>query len=607
MYEFLHIECLAEFESVELCAVLHHNTDMSVKQMFARVLQQQQQQQQLTQEIESFSNESLAGLPHIVCFDFDPNMACSSQSTPTMPCYEFHATDHSPQSVLKLLLHRIGLDVSALTKATPHSLMQEWFRLRSGPVRWRLPFDRLVVAAEGHSAAAEHNLKFALLRHYYHCERVAGCKFLSSDAKRFSGGLNFAVKGVHANVAEFDFEQLYPSIMLRWRIGCDSHVASRGELRECADVVRWVARITKSGEMVKVPFLREISAINEPAVELLQSLVSLRRECELPQLKRAFKQIANRVFGTLAYGCPALPTFSLFAAQDVAGIGREVLRATKQLLAGRFLVCYGDTDSLMVSDVTEPLQLLAQLNNSRLLRENRLALRLEEHVPRKVVVSCKRYVNVDATGTQVTKSLCTNRAAATEFERLCESLFVELVCKLHEQQVCEKTLLVNFAKCLANVLQLAPTLKLVAYTPDTCNVGAYLQLTAHERQVFAFLVSKSTTTLAAAKTGVVEWWHHNPRRPKLYLTRSEAAHVTLSEACLSQNLAPWPLVEPQLKRAIVPLLRNVVCASFGDGETMRKLVRIAKPLLKGAWFSASVRLGRSALPLTDLESRLRWS
>jgi len=138
--------------------------------------------------------------------------------------------------------------------------------------------------------------------------------------------------GIYENVLLLDFKSLYPTIIMTFRIDPLGHAVQGG------------ARIQGPAGP---SFSRDASILPKIISELMQARAEAKR-VHNESLSQVIKILMNSFYGVL--GTPGCRFFSFELASAITGIGRYILRATRDYIEQSFgtKVIYGDTDSLFV-------------------------------------------------------------------------------------------------------------------------------------------------------------------------------------------------------------------------------------------------------------------
>ncbi|MFH1821245.1 MAG: DNA-directed DNA polymerase [Methanobacteriota archaeon] len=213
-------------------------------------------------------------------------------------------------------------------------------------------------------------------------------------------------KGLHENLAVFDFRSLYPSIIVSHNID-----PSTINCKDC-----------KPGERDQVPGMEyffckrrrgfipvTLQRIIEERTKLKTKLKELKRGTKeyraLDSQQWAMKIVANSFYGMLGY--PRARWYSKQCAESVTSFGRHYIHRTIEMAKDFGLeVIYGDTDSLhckLGGKTREDAMLFLKRVNESL--PGIMELELEGFYPRGIFITKKRYAMTDEEGRMIVKGL----------------------------------------------------------------------------------------------------------------------------------------------------------------------------------------------------------
>ena len=169
--------------------------------------------------------------------------------------------------------------------------------------------------------------------------------------KKYKGAIVVEpVPGVHFNVADMDFQSLYPSIIKVWNLGYQSILCPHPECRTniVPDTPNWVCTRKRAMESLLIGSLRDLR---------VQWYKPKSKDKSLPAESRSWYNIiqgALKVILNASYGVFGAETFDLYCppvAEATAAIGRDsitrILNEAKRL---DIQVLYGDTDSIFLKN-----------------------------------------------------------------------------------------------------------------------------------------------------------------------------------------------------------------------------------------------------------------
>jgi len=222
--------------------------------------------------------------------------------------------------------------------------------------------------------------------------------------KKYKGAIVVEpVPGVHFNVADLDFQSLYPSIIKVWNLGYQSILCQHPECRSnlIPDTPHWVCTKKRALESLLIGSLRDLR---------VRWYKPRSKDKNLPkELKSWYNPIqgALKVILNASYGVFGAETFDLYCppvAEATAAIGRhsitQIINKAKEL---NIQVLYGDTDSIFLKNPSRE-----QIEELSRWAESELKMSLDvDKVYRYVVFSSrkKNYLGVLEDGSVDVKGL----------------------------------------------------------------------------------------------------------------------------------------------------------------------------------------------------------
>ena len=222
--------------------------------------------------------------------------------------------------------------------------------------------------------------------------------------KKYKGAIVVEpVPGVHFNVADMDFQSLYPSIIKVWNLGYQSILCSHPECRTnlVPDTPHWICTKKRALESLLIGSLRDLR---------VQCYKLRSKDKSLPAQLRSWYSItqgALKVILNASYGVFGADSFDLYCppvAEATAAIARhsltQILNKAKEL---EIQVLYGDTDSVFLKNPSK-----AQTEELSHWTERELKMSLDvDKIYRYVVFSSrkKNYLGVLEDGTVDVKGL----------------------------------------------------------------------------------------------------------------------------------------------------------------------------------------------------------
>jgi len=222
--------------------------------------------------------------------------------------------------------------------------------------------------------------------------------------KKYKGAIVVEpVPGFHFNVADMDFQSLYPSIIKVWNLGYQAILCPHPECRNnlVPDTPHWVCTRKRALESLLIGSLRDLR---------VQWYKPKSKDKTLPTELRSWYNIiqgALKVILNASYGVFGAETFDLYCppvAEATAAIGRDsitrILNEAKRL---GIQVLYGDTDSIFLKNPSKE-----QIEELSRWTEHELKMSLDvDKVYRYIVFSSrkKNYLGVLEDGTVDVKGL----------------------------------------------------------------------------------------------------------------------------------------------------------------------------------------------------------
>jgi DNA polymerase I len=222
--------------------------------------------------------------------------------------------------------------------------------------------------------------------------------------KKYKGAIVVEpVPGVHFNVADMDFQSLYPSIIKVWNLGYQSIECPHPECRTnlIPDTPHWVCTKKRALESLLIGSLRDLRVQwYKPRSKDRTLPTELRNWYNITQ--GALKVILNASYGV--FGAESFDLYCPPVAEATAAIGRhsitQILNKAKEL---DIQVLYGDTDSIFIKNPSKK-----QIEELSQWTEHELKMSLDvDKIYRYVVFSSrkKNYLGVLEDGTVDVKGL----------------------------------------------------------------------------------------------------------------------------------------------------------------------------------------------------------
>jgi DNA polymerase elongation subunit (family B) len=215
-------------------------------------------------------------------------------------------------------------------------------------------------------------------------------------------------KGMHENIALFDFRSLYPTIII-------SHNIHQSTI-DC-DCCKGKAKVVAGGHWFCEKRIGLMPAvlrnILEERVKIKEDMKKCKKDSDeytkLNNMQYTLKILANSSYGYLAYR--GSRWYTREGASSVTALGREYIKKIVDIAEKEFdlKAVYGDTDSLFVTTKTEDKK-IKEIGKKFQIRANKelpgvMELEFEDLYTRGVFVSKKRYAMIDEKGELKIKGL----------------------------------------------------------------------------------------------------------------------------------------------------------------------------------------------------------
>lgn len=147
-------------------------------------------------------------------------------------------------------------------------------------------------------------------------------------------------RGIHDNIAVFDFRKAYPAIIIAFNIGPDTKIVSgRGKDRKI--------EFRKDEDSILSTVCKRIIEEENQKIDLIRVSRGNRRQM-LKNQRNALKYLRNAIYGVMAY--PNFRIHDLDVVKEITRIARELLQyVVKVLRSHGYIVIAGDTDSIFVN------------------------------------------------------------------------------------------------------------------------------------------------------------------------------------------------------------------------------------------------------------------
>ena len=230
------------------------------------------------------------------------------------------------------------------------------------------------------------------------------------------------MKGIHDNIALFDFRSLYPSIIISHNIdqatvdckccpGKEEHHQSPTGHYFCKKHRGFIPSTLEGIVSRRMEVKKEAKAENDPEKKKL-----------LDVKQQALKILANSMYGY--FGFARARWYSREGAEAIAAYGRGYIHKTiAEAEHQGFKVVYGDTDSVYITKpeeqdkqkLLEDAKIFAKKINSQL--PEAMELEFQGFYPRGIFITKKRYALMDDKGSLTIKGLETRRRDWSEIAK----------------------------------------------------------------------------------------------------------------------------------------------------------------------------------------------
>ena len=181
------------------------------------------------------------------------------------------------------------------------------------------------------------------------------------------------VKGLHTNVAVFDFKSMYPSIIKAFNI-CPTTLDPNGEI-ETPSGARFLSPEKREGIIPKI--VERLMKERQEVKKKLKAEENEEKRRVLDAKQWALKILANAFYGYFGYSRSRL--FNLEIANAITSCGRDIILKSKKKVEELygFRVIYGDTDSLFVEIPEKDLKRIFEIGE-------RVAKELTQRLPKGI-------------------------------------------------------------------------------------------------------------------------------------------------------------------------------------------------------------------------------
>ena len=230
--------------------------------------------------------------------------------------------------------------------------------------------------------------------------------------KHYEGAYVYAKTGLFTDILQFDFSELYPSIMETFHISGDTKTTSKENV------------VTVNG----VSFRLDMPGITNEVIRPLRDLrkeikkkFKETREKKYEMLNMALKQVINSAYGIYGYikvttkkqdtgfsyeYTVASPLYDPEIAGAITYVGKEILlELIRYITSLGYEVVYADTDSLFISSNGDPEKIkkmiedhVSQYIKEKYKVESKLSISFEEKIKKLLVITKKRYVSLSEDG-----------------------------------------------------------------------------------------------------------------------------------------------------------------------------------------------------------------
>jgi DNA polymerase, archaea type len=239
-------------------------------------------------------------------------------------------------------------------------------------------------------------------------------------------------KGIHDNIAHFDFTSLYPSIVISHNIdpvtldcACCKDKAPKAPNGHhfCLNRNGFIPGVLKWLLGKRSEVKAKMKAEGDPDKKRL-----------LDVEQQAVKLLANSMYGY--YGFQRARWYCRECAEAIAGWGREYIHQTIKIAeADGFSVIYGDTDSVYITreDLKDPEEIIRQAKefqrkiNSQL--PEAMELKYEDFYLRGIFITKKRYAVINSQGKITVRGLETRRRDWCEAAKTTQQMVLDALLK----------------------------------------------------------------------------------------------------------------------------------------------------------------------------------
>lgn len=250
------------------------------------------------------------------------------------------------------------------------------------------------------------NSKIGLNLYYRHCRKlkIVLPTYSFNKVREYQGAFVYCKKGMYCNVYQFDFSEMYPSIMETFHISFDTKNYQVG-----VKVNGVFFRTDKAGisNEVMIP----LRMLRKTYKEQFKATGDVKFET----LSFTIKQIVNSLYGLYGqcrevedyseYGTVTVesrtPLYDPDIAEAITKLAAEILKATIEYAKTKgYNIIYADTDSLFIENVNiEPQALHVELQafvdnyiKTKYGLESKIKLSFEGVIDKMIVFTKKRYV-----------------------------------------------------------------------------------------------------------------------------------------------------------------------------------------------------------------------
>ncbi|MBR9689553.1 MAG: DNA polymerase [Candidatus Altiarchaeota archaeon] len=279
------------------------------------------------------------------------------------------------------------------------------------------------------------------------------------------------VKGLHAPIALCDFRSLYPTIIMAHNISPDT-ITTKGKNQAPSG-----ARFSQD---VKGFIPETLQSLFDERMELKAKLKKMKRDTQefkaIYTQQNALKLVLNSFYGYLGYANARW--YNLDAAKAITSWGRKYIKDIMDIAdANKFLVVYGDTDSVMLTSESDDFEgdVKKFLKNVNTELPDPIRLELDGFFVRGVFVTKKRYALLRDDGSLVVKGLEKVRRDWSDLARGAQEIVIKLVLENRVEEA--KTHVKSLVKQLR--AKETPLEQLVIRTQLTKSIESYQQMAPH--------------------------------------------------------------------------------------------------------------------------------